>query len=490
MKAQTALPCKPKLPLTGVIELTYRCNHKCLYCSCPWENDVDGYPVYEKGSELDLSGWKKALDILEANGVQNISISGGEALLKPELSQIIEYIRERNVFNRDRYLVVISNGLAMNEEFLSLFKKNNVHLSLSLPGINTFEKLTGVDNTLGVLHWLKRSSQEGVHTTVNITVTNINYHELYQTISYAFIAGADTLLLNRFLTGGRGIRYQNELQLTHEQINGMLYTAEDVLKKARRWGSTGTEIPFCVVKKYTHQYERLRIGFLCAAAKSFFVVDPCGSIRACNHSPRKVGHIFNEKLIEDIDYWNIFSGRGYIPDLCSHCTDISICDCGCREAANINSGSVNGIDPCLKGYEKEMSERVETLDYTYDNDFDRKFDDDFRELFTKRLKEDEDFGRELWSAMANVTWHHEDDPDYYGYSRSFRGAGSLIAVMEGKDNYTKWYCSGPYETVSGYIAEKMASKGWRHLQRSKQVVTMKTFIKGKETSADGEFTGE
>jgi len=116
----------------------------------------------------------------------------------------------------------------------------------------------------------------------------------------------------------------------------------------------------------------------------------------------------------------------------------------------------------IKRQKKEMSERVEKIEYSYDNDFDRKFDEDFRELFTERLKENEDFGCELWSAMANVSWYHEDDPNEEPYRRSFRSAGSLIAVMEGRDKYTKWYCSGPYETVSDYIAEKMASKGWRY----------------------------
>jgi len=465
MRGKTVAPAsldKPVLPKTAVLELTYKCNHKCLYCSCPWENDLDGYPKFEKGKEFNLSEWKKAMDILEQNGVQSLSLSGGETLLKPELPEIIAYIREKNVFNKGRYIVVISNGLAMSEEYLSIFKKYKVHLSLSLPGISTFEKHTGVDNALGVLHWLKRAEQEGVQTTANVTVTNINYNELRETLSYALIAGADSLLLNRFLTGGRGIRYQDELSLTHEQINGMLDTAEEVLAKARRNGGAGTEIPFCVLKKYEHLYKHLNIGYKCAAAKRFFVVDPSGSIRACNHSPRKVGHIFNQPLIDDVDYWNIFVSGNYIPQVCSHCTDISICDCGCREAACITTGQIDGIDPCMKGCEKEMSQRVETLGYTYYNDFDRKFDDDFRELFTERLKENEDFGCELWSAMANVSWHHEDDPDETYCRRSFRGAGSLIAVMEGKDNYTKWYCSGPYETICEYIAEKMAAKGWHY----------------------------
>ena len=106
---------------------------------------------------------------------------------------------------------------------------------------------------------------------------------------------------------------------------------------------------------------------------------------------------------------------------------------------------------------------MERSSYTIDHGFDQKFEDDFRELFTARLKENEDFGCELWSAMANVGWYHKDDPDNTECSRSFRSAGSMIASMLGKGNYIDWYCSGPYGTVSKYIAEKMASKGWHYV---------------------------
>jgi hypothetical protein len=102
------------------------------------------------------------------------------------------------------------------------------------------------------------------------------------------------------------------------------------------------------------------------------------------------------------------------------------------------------------------------INYKIAPGFDQKFEDDFRELFTSRLKEDEDFGGELWQALANVDWIHEDDPDETHCSRSFRSAGSMIASMLGIGDYIDWYCSGPYETVSEYIAEKMASKGWRY----------------------------
>ncbi len=289
--------------------------------------------------------WKRALDVLAKRGVKNVSISGGEALLKPELLDILSYIRKRNLFNKKSAIVLISNGLAMNEEFLAAFKKLRIHLSLSLPGLATFERHTGHDNAMGVLHWLGRARDEGVPTTVNVTVTALNYGEIYETIARGLIAGADSLLLNRFLIGGRGLRYQEELSLDRNQLNGMLDIAENILQKSKRWGSIGTEYPLCIIDKGKDNYKRLSIGSLCAAGSSFFVVDPAGCIRVCNHSPRKVGHIFDKQIVNDTAYFEAFAKRNYIPQGCLSCKDVNICDCGCREVASIVTGSICGIEP-------------------------------------------------------------------------------------------------------------------------------------------------
>ena len=335
------------IPGFVVLELTYQCNHQCLFCSCPWMAETESAPKYEKCEELHLEDWKKVLDKLHLLGVKVVTISGGEALLKDCLIDLLEYTRHKNTYNKNESIVLISNGLLMNETFLKAFKKYNVHLSLSLPGLQTFERLTGVDNALGVLHWLREAKKMGITTTVNVTVTNINYHELYETVANGLLAGADTVLLNRFLAGGRGLSYMEDLTLTQEQLNGMLDTVEEILQLSHRSGSAGTEFPLCIINN-VHKYKRLKMGSLCAAAKSFFVIDPAGWVRACNHSPRKVGHVLDEKIISDTDYWNAFTNRAYIPADCVMCKDVNYCDCGCRETASILCGSICAKDPCLK----------------------------------------------------------------------------------------------------------------------------------------------
>jgi len=335
------------IPKSAVLELTYLCNQRCLFCSCPWEAPAGSPARLEPVEELTVGQWIEALSVLKSRGVEHLSISGGEALLKVGLLDLLRYIREDGFFNMDEEIVLISNGMAMTEDFLAAFKEYNVHLSLSLPGLSTYEKLTGADNAKGVLYWLSRAKEEGINTTCNITVTKINHHELYETIANAFIAGAETLLLNRFLAGGRGLENTARLSIDNRELNEMLDVAEEIMTTANRIGSVGTEIPVCVIEKGAGHYKKLSVGSICAACKEFFVIDPGGRIRVCNHSPRVVGHALKDPFITDTEYWNRFVERGYIPDVCVLCEDVGYCDCGCRETAYIVNGSLSALDPCF-----------------------------------------------------------------------------------------------------------------------------------------------
>ena len=299
------------------------------------------------GKELCIDDWKKVVDILYEKGIEMFSLSGGEILLKDGFDRLIRYIREEgDKRNIHQPIVIISNGLLMERDYLELFKELDVHLSMSLPGYETFEYHTGVDNAEGVLHWFKEAKEIGLSTTLNVTVTKKNIHELFETISLGLINGANDVLLNRFLPGGRGLTYMNELLLSSSQVNTMLDIAEEVLGYANRFGNVGTEIPLCTIKE-RKKYKRIHVGYQCAAARGFFVIDPSGQIRTCNHSQHIVGHIFNNPIITDTDYWNKFANSTFKPDGCFYCKWIKACDCGCREVANILKGKINATDPSI-----------------------------------------------------------------------------------------------------------------------------------------------
>ncbi len=324
------------LPAVAALELTYCCNHQCIFCSCPWEADK-GY----KDKELTLEEWYVVIDRLIENGVQSFTLTGGEPLTRKDTKEIIKYIASQN-----SKIVMISNGRAMDDAFLDFLSTYEVTLCISVPGISTFEAHTGVDNIDHVLTLFEKAKRFGLKTTANIAVTKKNLPELYENIALPLIHGAEYVLLNRFLPGGRGLS-NTEYLLSLNELNEMLDVAETVLTKADRYGHVGTELPLCAIKDPS-KYKHLQISSVCAAAKGFFVVDPSGYLKVCNHSPQRVCHYTQIETISDNPYWQAFQQRSYLPVMCIGCERASACDGGCREAAHVYFGSISDKDPIFE----------------------------------------------------------------------------------------------------------------------------------------------
>ncbi len=324
-----------RLPSTAVIELTSRCNHMCLFCSCPWEYDKN-----YKNNELTKEEWFKVIDKYKEYGVNHITFTGGEPLMRDDLFDIIDYASGKNLS-----LGLISNGRKVDDNFLEKLSHYDILLSISVPGIKTFKEHTGVDNIEHVLNIFKKCKELGIRTTANITVTKKNISELYENISLPILNGATYVLLNRFLPGGRGM-YNKEFLLSNDEINQMLDIAEEVLTTADIDGHVGTELPYCIIKE-PGKYKKLKVSTRCSAVKSFFVTDPTGYIKVCNHSPERLCKWHELDSLETNLTWNRYLVRNFLPDMCMKCKHNDKCDGGCRESARVNYGNIDDCDPCL-----------------------------------------------------------------------------------------------------------------------------------------------
>jgi radical SAM protein with 4Fe4S-binding SPASM domain len=97
------------VPLFSTIELTLRCNLRCVHCynfdrSTP-------QPKQATGAELTPPEIFKLIDELQEAGGLEISFSGGEALLHPHLEDFVRYARERLFAVR-----IKSNGMLLTPE--------------------------------------------------------------------------------------------------------------------------------------------------------------------------------------------------------------------------------------------------------------------------------------------------------------------------------------------------------------------------------------
>ncbi len=343
------------VPKTSVLEMTYQCNHQCLFCSVPWESSRGDY---SKQKELSGSEWMRCIDELLKHRIQTIAFSGGEPLLNKDLESIIRYARSvrtrESVFDaggkvtgtneKELELTLISNGELITAQWVDVFKRYRLSIVVSLPGIDSFKELTGGGNYKNPLLAIQKMAQAGQNVVVSICVTKKNLPELFQTIALGFLHGAKALLLNRFLPGGRGID-NTELGLDQEELIRMLDIAEEVCSAANCRGSIGTELPKCLLTK---SYKMITVGTRCSGGIDFFAIDPAGNVRPCNHSPVKLGRYTDILAAIRSDYWQRFKQRDFLPDSCSSCALSLHCDGGCREAAHITGGTLSSEDPVFQ----------------------------------------------------------------------------------------------------------------------------------------------
>jgi len=342
------------VPQTAALEITYDCNHKCVFCSVPWDSPRKNYA---RLPELSIAEWKECIKTLVGHGIKSIAFTGGEPLLKLGIIELIEYAGnikvKEPIFNSNDELIdykdiplkmsLITNGELIDDKWIKLFKKYSIDLVVSLPGSKTFKEHTGGGDYQKVMGSISKLSKAGLNVVIGVCVTKKNLPELFETIALGFLNGANQLLLNRFLPGGRGTD-RMELCLNKDEVTQMFDLAEEACTAANTYGSVGTEVPKCVITK---EYKMLKIGTMCSGGIDFFAVDPSGRVRPCNHSPVTTGTY--KDIISAIrsDYWQTFKNRDFLPKECGSCQMAIECDGGCREAAHIIYGKIDSLDPLL-----------------------------------------------------------------------------------------------------------------------------------------------
>lgn len=104
---------KDKPHLTSFqIELTSRCNERCVHCYIP--HDLKLYDITE-----DL--YYSVLDQLSKMGVLSVTLSGGECMCHPKFKEFL-----RAAKNYDFYVNILSNLTLLDDEIIAIMKEGNV----------------------------------------------------------------------------------------------------------------------------------------------------------------------------------------------------------------------------------------------------------------------------------------------------------------------------------------------------------------------------
>lgn len=115
---------KNKQLWTVGLELTYRCNEKCIHCY------IDDPSIGEARKELEFSAYKSIIDQLADMGCASILVTGGEPTLHKDFLQICRYIVQKGML-----LDIFTNALYITTEVFDALREIKINsISFSLYG--------------------------------------------------------------------------------------------------------------------------------------------------------------------------------------------------------------------------------------------------------------------------------------------------------------------------------------------------------------------
>lgn len=76
------------IPLSVQLDLTYRCNERCVHC----------YLDHQDYGEMTTAEIKHLLEEMAEAGVFILTLSGGEIMLRKDFFEILEYARRQLTF--------------------------------------------------------------------------------------------------------------------------------------------------------------------------------------------------------------------------------------------------------------------------------------------------------------------------------------------------------------------------------------------------------
>lgn len=351
-------------PLLVWLELTSDCPLRCAHCF------LDSAPSHGKISLPDV---KRIVGELVELGVLRLTLTGGEALLHPDIAEIISLINSHKLGLR-----LFSSGCLPKSKYELLSEHSIDTLFLSVDGLEKHnDELRGAKTFSAFetnLAFLSR--QPSIHNiTISTTLDRANIPELPDLIRLAANYGVRTFLLRPLMIypGTRGLEplapHDKATFLTdlHEiealssrlgvecQINKLPYLPlnktcffDDSPKNASLWSVLGIDNSIDCVG-----------GNIVAGIRHDGIVLPCGFI----HADYDVGTANSIQFNSFSSLWHESSNLGKLrkltpPSACSSCNELSICNGGCRANAFLDSQRIDSIDPYCIHQDTSFGPRV------------------------------------------------------------------------------------------------------------------------------------
>lgn len=323
------------LPLSAQIEVTDSCNHRCIHCY-NLDSDVSNRPMKDINDDIVMACAKKLIE----NGIFSVVISGGEPLIKKELTK-----RLISLFIDNNIQVHLNTNLTLcDDDFIDYLKKTGVGVLTSCPSVipESFKHLTGVDNYGLFVNKIKKLINAHIKFSVNMVITKDNLNEIR-----ASAKAISDLGCRSFAATPMG------LNMTYPRMD-LLLSIQDVQKVIDDliWIENNLDmhvdvmeaLPKCVFPEKILSEKHAFLNRKCQAGRTVISVSCNGDVRPCAHNPVSYGNILKEELTDIWAKMNDWRSSKFVPEDCKSCSWLNRCNGGCRTSSKTINGEWNSRD--------------------------------------------------------------------------------------------------------------------------------------------------
>jgi len=244
------------LPLWAQLNITYRCNLDCSYCS-EYDNSKDHVPLADLAARIDKV---KELGALHAD------LIGGEPLLHPDLEAIM-----RHVVSRGMTTGMTTNGFLLTEDNLrQLMDAGMGRIQIS---VDALKPKPGIPKSLKTLRKkIELVARHPIWFRVNTVICDETIDEVEEVAKTCWDLG---VAINFSVVHDRG-RLRN--------LDGRFLERVRWLKDRKQAGQP-ISTPFYLIDYYERALEGRPMDWTCQAGSKCFYVSAEGHFQLCYHVP-------------------------------------------------------------------------------------------------------------------------------------------------------------------------------------------------------------
>jgi radical SAM protein with 4Fe4S-binding SPASM domain len=330
---QQPLEWQRPLPPTAVLwDLTAACNLSCRHCVVSAGRSAE--------DELSLDECHQLTDELADLSIEQLILSGGEPLLRPDFFAIAEHAARRGLAQQ-----IATNGTLVTKETARRLADIGVNAQVSLDGATAavhdeFRQVPGTWKRAvrGIGHLV----EAGVPVMVAAAVTKLNVQEIPALYDLAAELGAHTFRILPFVPSGRGATAL-ELEVSPQEMQEVtVYLAGRQDEGALAVAPMEFECTLAAPPG-DRADPRTRIG--CDGARAYCTVTSTGELLPCNFfagveagNVREHGFLWVWENSRFLSYFRSLTVSD-LHDICRSCGWLSVCRGSCI-AANLAHGDI------------------------------------------------------------------------------------------------------------------------------------------------------